>query len=292
MNTILGLIHGLDYLLSSWLIGMFVFESWIATAAGETVRSRFDRSRKLSVILASALVVVSIIWFILVAADMAETWNPLDLFDVATSTRFGHIGVCKIGTVLAILIFTFANQLFRFWWIALVLPLCFGLSGHAGTEQTGIVINLILDTIHLTAVSVWTGGMITLLLWLKARPRSYTLLANASILVVTRFSHFAMISTALIGITGAVMALRFGVDTTSLFSTDYGKLIVAKITLFTMALAAASINQFVHIRNYSSEGEMDFTRSIYREVHIELAAVWLTFIVVGFLTRLPPPTMN
>ena len=143
MNIMLGLIHGVDYLLCTWLVGMFVFQTGIASAEGSAISSRFEHSRKLSLILTSAIVLVSFIWFTLVAVDMAESWNPSDLFSVATSTRFGHIGACKVGITLAILILAFAKKLFRFWWIVLVLPLCFSLSGHAGTEQAGIAINLI-----------------------------------------------------------------------------------------------------------------------------------------------------
>ncbi|MBI2521869.1 MAG: CopD family protein [Bdellovibrio sp.] len=290
MNTILGIVHGLDYLLCSWLLGMFIFHAGIASAAGETVSSCFNRSRKLSVVLTSTIFLVSLIWFILVAVEMAESWNSSVLFSVATSTHFGHIGLCKIGLILVILTIALIKKLSQFWWITLILPLCFSLSGHASTVQTGTAINLILDYIHLVAVSIWTGGLMTLLFWLKTRLHSTpnSLPANASILVVTRFSHFAMASTALIGVTGLAMALRYGVDFASLVSTEYGKLVLTKFGLFILTLSVASINPFIHMKRWRPDREMEFARNVARTVLVELVMVSCIFIVAGFLTRLSP----
>jgi putative copper export protein len=291
VSTILGLLHGLDYLLSSGLVGSLIFSALIESSAGQPAVIRFSRSRAISLVLASATLLVSAIWLVLVAADMAESWNLSDLMMVATSTSFGHLSACKLAVVLAVLLLAFSNLLFRFWWVALALPLCFSLSGHAGAEKAGAFTSVAIDAVHLLTVSIWTGGLVSLLLWLRARLRGTDASAypNASILVVTRFSHFAMVSTALIGVTGVIMALRFGVSLTSPWASDYGKLVLVKIALFTAALGAASINQFIHMKGWGAERETQFTRSVYREIHFELVAVWVVFFVVGFLTRMPPP---
>jgi putative copper export protein len=98
-----------------------------------------------------------------------------------------------------------------------------------------------------------------------------------------------MASTAAIALTGIVLALRYGVHPSAPWGSDYGKLILVKTTLFALALLAASVNQFSHLRSWHPSREFLFTRGISREIGLELIAVILIFAVAGFLTRLPMP---
>ena len=98
----------------------------------------------------------------------------------------------------------------------LILP---GTSGHPGTTSPrGLAITL--DVIHLSAGSIWIGGLIGLLvLWRQAGP------------IVHRFSNTALASVALLITTGTIAALLHLPTLSSLWDTGWGQALLVKIGL-------------------------------------------------------------
>ena len=87
----------------------------------------------------------------------------------------------------------------------------------------------------------------------------------------------------------AVESGEYGVDPLHPWGTNYGSLVFAKIALFGLALAAAAINQFIHLRRWDPAKEKDFSRGVYREVGLEIPLMVAVFIAAGFLTRTDLP---
>lgn len=150
-----------------------------------------------------------------------------------------------------------------------------------------------MDWAHAVAAGIWSGGLFSLWIWLKARVTSSRPFApKTSHSLVERFSRFAMASTGVIGLSGLLMAYVAGVPLLRPWAAqDYGKLLIGKTLLFSIALLAASINQFLHLRNWRAENEIHFSRSVSREVGLELILVIGIFILAGFLTRSALPGM-
>lgn len=84
---------------------------------------------------------------------------------------------------------------------------------------------------HLLVVCVWGGGLLVLLLAvLPARDRD--VLAT----VLPRYSRLAMVSVATLTVAGAVLAWRLVGSLDALLHTGYGRLLLAKLVLFTLLL--------------------------------------------------------
>ena len=221
---------------------------------------------------------------------MADSWKMEDLLHVAQSTTFGKVWIAKLIAISAIFATGFSARFRSFSLAVLFLPLSFSLTGHAGAQPRLNFLLIALDDLHFLGVSIWSGGLVCLVMWLKERlgtigespPRE-------SFLVVRKFSRFAVGSTATLALSGFFLSYLYGVRPDSLFGTEYSELILLKTILFVTTLSLASVNHFIHLRRWLPEAEKKFLQSILRESLFELILIFATFLVPGFLTRTPTP---
>jgi putative copper export protein len=294
MQVILGLVHGADYLLTSLLIGSAFFRAFIAPAGGAAgIELLGDWPRRLRVII-TLVFVSSFVWMLISLHDMTDSWVVAEIWKAASVTRMGHLWCLKL-VLLGFLYFSLrgmaaspsaSNVLVA---VLLILPFFSVLSGHSGSQNNLIALRIIIDWIHSTAVGIWIGGLLTLYIWLGNRGTAESVQPSVSMNVVKRFSHFAMASTALIVLTGFAMTYLAGVPLLRPWDSIYGTLIIGKLTFFSFAMGAAAINQFVHIRHLRAESEMQFSKSVRREVMIEMILVCIVFGLAGFLARTALP---
>lgn len=293
MPVILGLIHGADYLLSSFVVGGMIFHCFISSISPESRKVWPDLPKKIRVLLALTFISSSS-WLLFTASDMAESWRLTDLRTAITCTSFGHMWCLRL--VLILLLFFFVPYVNRnriaayvFSIFVLLLPIISGLTGHAGAQKHALVFHVAIDWSHSVAVSIWSGGLWFLYCWLGKRLAVKQINPEITFRVVKRFSHFAIVSTGIIAFSGVAMAYMAGVSWHHPWSTTYGTLVLAKIFFFSAALLAAAINQFVHLRKWSPENDFEFSKGVRREVGLELIFVLFVFFLAGFLTRVPMP---
>jgi putative copper export protein len=293
MSTILGLIHGADYILSYWVIGGTIFYGFISSVSPEARMIGSDWPKKMRTLLALTFV-SSFCWLLFTSSDMAGSWRPADLWTAINQTHFGHMWCLRLALIL-LLVFTVrwasANRVTSliFLGLILLLPLPSALTGHAGAQNHALFFHVAIDLSHSIAVSIWTGGLWFLYSWLGKRLTTKVARPNISFRVVKRFSHFAMASTGVIALSGLAMAYMAGVSWRHPWASTYGTLITVKIFFFSAALLAAAINQFIHLRIWNPNYELKFARNIRREVGLELIFVLLVFFLAGFLARTPMP---
>jgi copper transport protein len=108
------------------------------------------------------------------------------------------------------------------------------------------------DIIHLTAIAIWIGGLVTLVTLVLRRPdssadprkagrRRYQAATAEAALAVSRFSPIALGCVVAIVATGTYQAWR-GVGTWgALFGTTYGRLLLAKIVAMCVLLALGNL---------------------------------------------------
>jgi copper transport protein len=114
-----------------------------------------------------------------------------------------------------------------------------GLSGHPSqTSPRGLY--LALDWLHLTAGSIWIGGLVGLLLlwWRVGAERRVAALGR----VVPRFSRVAFGSVMLLLASGTVVSILRLPTLGSLWQTTYGIAILVKVGLLLGAMALAAVN--------------------------------------------------
>lgn len=98
------------------------------------------------------------------------------------------------------------------------------------------------DLVHVTAASVWVGGVfaMTLVAWMRKRRRADTDLAP----MVVRFSTIAGVSLAALSVAGFVMAWFVLDSPGDLFSTDWGQVLLVKMGAVAIAAGVGGYNHF------------------------------------------------
>jgi putative copper resistance protein D len=201
-----------------------------------------------------AIAVVSgVIWVLLQAASM----SGLPLADAMTAdvmsaavieTQFGF--VLEIRFVLAIILAACLAYDRLPWvrWLALASALgliaAIAWTGHAGSTAGEVgLFHLTADVLHLVFAATWIGGLVSLV-FLLAVARRYDSWAHVALRTTQRFSTLALISVGSIVATGIVNAWILVGSLHALIVTEYGRLLMLKLTLFAAMLMMAAANRF------------------------------------------------
>ncbi|MEU1049092.1 copper resistance protein CopC [Streptomyces sp. NPDC005897] len=117
--------------------------------------------------------------------------------------------------------------------LAVGLALTWAAAEHA---SAGIQVPLATTsaTLHLLATAVWLGGLTALVL---------TLRSTADAATVARFSRVAFVSVTVLVITGVYQSWRGLGSWEALTGTTYGRLLLAKVVLVAVLLAAAAVSR-------------------------------------------------
>jgi copper transport protein len=171
---------------------------------------------------------------------------------------------------------------------ALLVP---GLSGHAAqTSPRGAM--LLFDWLHLSAGSIWMGGLIGLLVLWRSLPAARRV--AGLVVAVPRFSNTAFVSVLTLigsGIGAAVVHLP---TFASLWQTSYGRALLVKIGLLGTAMLLAAVNllrtrpRFLAHRDRPELGPgaaVLLRRLVAGEVLLVVSAV----VAAAVLSSLPPP---
>jgi copper transport protein len=140
-----------------------------------------------------------------------------------------------------------------------------------------------LDYLHVIAISVWAGGVVSFVALLPTWDRDERGLGG----VVWRFSLTALVAVAVIVTTGTLQALDRLVLIEDLVETPYGIALLAKVLLLVGLLAFGSLNLFVwgpRLRR-GVPSRAAFARGILGETLLFAAVI----VAAAFLTAFAPP---
>jgi copper transport protein len=219
----------------------FVVVCWRAGLSDRRVRRLITWAWLISVVSAAAL-------FLLQGPNVAGSpvtglFDPVLLADTA-STTFGILLLARIALLcLAALLLTRLKTVSRKE-IVLIVGLGYALTltwSGAGHAAAGLLSSLavLVDASHLTAMSVWLGGLAVLAscaLGKRERERE-----DEAEVAVSRFSRTAGIAVVVLGVTGLLQAWRelaeFGPG------TEYFTLLIFKVAVFGLLLWLASLSR-------------------------------------------------
>ena len=190
--------------------------------------------------------------------------------------RAGAILVADLGVLGA-------RRARLWWWVALVgaaaAMLVHVAAGHAGAPEPLRWLDVGAQWLHLVAAGVWLGGLVALLASLRGTE------GPAAVSATRRFSTVAGITLFLVAATGVLRALdeieRFG----QLFSTGYGRAVLAKVAALLALAALGASNRYRHIPAAA------FDR-LRRTGRAEVAVGAVTLAVAALLAGLPPPAAD
>jgi copper transport protein len=166
-----------------------------------------------------------------------------------------------------------------------------GIAGHAGqTSPRGLAVPL--DWLHLSAGSIWIGGLIGLLALWSGLGKERRLPGLA--VCVPRFSNVAFASVVLLVASGTAAAVIHLPTVSSLWQTSYGQALMVKIALLAGAMLLAPINMLRNtprLRNaVERPSEATSAASLLRGlVSGEVALVVAIVFAAATLSSLPPP---
>jgi copper transport protein len=176
-----------------------------------------------------------------------------------------------------------------------VLLVTFPLTGHARGGGPGMVAAVVSDWIHLAATVTWLGGLFAFTrgLWHLTRARSEQPAIIAA--VATRFSRLALICVALLVLSGLYNTWLYIPTFTALWTTTYGRVLLAKLIVILPVLAVASVNLrriVPHLRaarNIAAALQQS-VRRLRAFVTAESALAPAILALATVLTTLPPAT--
>jgi putative copper resistance protein D len=220
---------------------------------------------------------------------LRESLN-LPLFTmVLEQTPPGQVWVvrCGIGALLgATLCFT----RWRWTWpVAALLAAVFtgsiSLLGHAGASEGGRrSVMLTADVAHLLAVSGWPAGLLPFALLLRRYMRAGAL--KAAHVAARRFSAMSLVAVGVIVASGLVNAFFLVGSFHALVATDYGRLLMIKLSMFAAAACLGARNLLVHEPRLETAPEASGAMAC--KVWVEVALGTLIVVVVAIMGTLPP----
>lgn len=131
------------------------------------------------------------------------------------------------------------------------------------------------DMLHVTAAAVWVGGLFALVVIVPREGVPPEIVDRAA----RRFSTFALAAVIAVGLTGAVRALAELSSVSQLWSTSYGRAILAKSAIFAVLLGLGAVS-----RATVREG----AGRLRNVVRVELVLAVALIVAVAILTSLRP----
>ena len=131
------------------------------------------------------------------------------------------------------------------------------------------------DLLHVAAAAVWVGGLFALVLVVPREGASAEIVERAA----RRFSTFALGAVVVVALTGLVRALSELSAVSQLWTTSYGRAILAKTAIFSLLLGLGAVSR-VTLR----EGAGRLRNVVRLELVLALALV----VAVAILTSLRP----
>jgi copper transport protein len=192
---------------------------------------------------------VGIVAFLLRAEDALQLpFGRLlygDLSPIASGTRFGMAFVAMtlgFALVAALLFLAWLTERRELLWCAFLIALGFAsglsLSGHSAADSGSSWLSVLADWVHLSAASVWLGGLVQLVVcvW-PAAPE----LRRPAFL---RFSRLAAVLVALLVGAGVYLSVLRLPEVSDLWSEGYGQVLLVKLALVCVALAWGGVHHF------------------------------------------------
>jgi copper transport protein len=254
-------------LVSRWLaflsvmfaIGLYVLRMVIARPVVSRIRGTDLRWVSIAFFASSAVALVAIPVYVIVATAEFALRSVFDLGDLVPLVRVSAFGRGYLDLELCFALFLGAAAV-SIWLdrpertqrsvagllafsgallaagASLLVP---GLSGHAAqTSPRGW--SLLFDWAHLVAGSVWLGGLLGLLLLWASLPAARRV--AGLVVAVPRFSNVAFFSVLVLVASGIGASFLHFPTLSSLWQTSYGQALLVKIALLGGALGLASVN--------------------------------------------------
>lgn len=275
----------LIFLATMGIVGGLAFLAFIVR--GEALDS--DRVRRWvsgnGIMLAASAAVAALNRAVVIEREWSAFWSPDAIAD-ALSTHCGVAAGLRLlgGLVVVLAMYRAVTNPPKMPIAATALMggalviASFAFDGHTVTEGPRWL-HSIASVSHVSAAAVWSGGVVLLadLLWRRHR-------RGADVFrPLMRFSRMAATALVLAGAAGTVMAILVLNRFADLWSTPWGRLLLAKIALVAVAAAIGGHNRWGLIPAVERHGEPAVHRRLRRAAVVEAIALLCVAVITAFL---------
>ncbi len=212
-----------------------------------------------------------------------------DLSPISGGTRYGKTFVAMtlgFALVAAFVYLAWLLERTRLLVPALALALFFAgglsISGHDALDPGSSWKSELADWVHLSAVSLWIGGLVALAV--AVWPAAPELRRE----VFARFSRFATVLVALVLAAGTYLAIVRLPAFHDLWAASYGRVLLVKLALVALVLAWGAVHRFFVRPALASAGD-GFLVRVGRSVVGESLAGIAVLLVAAVLVDSKPP---
>ncbi|MEY2591469.1 MAG: copper transport protein [Acidimicrobiaceae bacterium] len=168
---------------------------------------------------------------------------------------------------------------------AAIATAAFALAGHTRTTSPGWLA-MTTDITHVWAAAAWFGGIVLLVLALRARRAADADKDNAIATgrVVARFSRIATLAVIVVSVAGLTLAWTEVRVVKALTSTTYGWLIVAKVLAVAVIAAFGAYNHFrlvPALEQAPKKAGMALRRTVKLEALVMVGVLAITAVLVN-----------
>jgi copper transport protein len=268
-STTVGVIYGIDRAALFGSLALLI--GGVAFLVVVWRRGRDNRRARVVVwvgwigVLVTTVLAVALEGVYAAGLSLSKVFDPSVFRDVL-DTRYGKVALVRLG--LLALAYPLVRMLvsrrvgeeahpLRAWWMVAAglvgagLAVTPGVAGHAGTGiQTGLAIPA--DLVHVAAMACWLGGLVVLFAAVLPR-RDVDELRD----VLPRYSALALGAIVALIVSGGYQAWRQVGSLDALKTTDYGRLLIAKLVVFAALIVAAAFSREIVNRRFREYGGDD-----------------------------------
>jgi copper transport protein len=296
MVALEAVVSGTAYVILALFVGALAARSFVLPAGDDPLRRTL---LTVAVFLLSAFLLLAVLSLAVQGAKLGGG-NPPTLGILARylfRTQSGKIWLLRelYGVFLMFLLFWLhktSTQRAALWTFFISLPLVASrsLMSHAAAVKEDTLLAVSADAAHLIVTALWAGGLPVLLWALWRGTKQFHLPLSWAAQAVSRFSRLALISVAILVLTGAYQSWIHVQSWNALFGSPYGKVLLLKLSLFVLMAGLGAVNFFLTrpaLANAAKEDPL-LRRKALRRIGSESALGFFILSLTGLLTVLPP----
>ena len=301
MVSLEAIVAGMSYAILALLLGALVSAAFLLPA-GEPKELR-QKLLHASAYLVVFFLLIALVSLLIQGAKLRQGAMPSSdvLFRYLTMTQSGKIWLLReaYGAALALILFwiarnTASRKAIRcVFFLALPLVASRSFISHAVAVKEDTMVVVAADAAHLIATGLWGGGLLALFWVLYRGVKGSALPLSWAAETVRRFSRLALGSVAVLVLTGLYQSWIQVGNLRTLFGTDYGRVLLFKLILFTAMLGFGALNflstgpRLLRAAERNTNDLSSAQRAL-RRIGAESFLALLVFFVTGLLTTLPP----
>jgi putative copper export protein len=216
-------------------------------------------------------------------------------------TRYGRFSVVRTGLLAVVLVMSFAAARRGDRRISLVgaalsflILVSISMSGHQGTRR-GTAIPLVLDVFHISAVSLWIGGLFYIrfcyaFLMNRAGIEFFAIFRN----LIMRFSRMATVCVFIGASAGVSLGFINVKRLPYLIHSSYGLVLLLKSLIVAVLISLGGVNKFILLPRLNKSGAEHWTETatyrtwLRRVVTAEVVSGFVVLLLTSLLTHLSP----